>query len=649
MLAAPTVSDPEYDALLRELSSLETEHPELVTPESPTQRVGGKVADGFAKVKHVKPMMSLDNSYSADDLREFDRRVREGLRDDEIIAYVCEPKIDGASLEVAYRGGRLAFAATRGDGEVGEDVTANVRTIRGLPTMIDDRRDVTVRGEVLIHRKDFDAVNEQRVSAGEEPWMNPRNAAAGSLRLNDPALAAQRPLRVFFYDLVEPLFATQTAMLAGLAGLGLPTHRREHRVATLDEALAFIGRFDRERKQLAYETDGVVLKLDDFAQRDRLGMTARFPRWAIAYKFAPERATTTVVAIHCDVGRTGALTPVAELKSVILSGTTVTHASLHNVDWMAKMDVRVGDTVEVEKAGEIIPQVVAVQTASRPAVTEPWRAPAVCPICATGVKKEDGVAALRCPNVACPGRVQASLFYFTRRSGMDIEGIGWSLVEQLGRAGLVRDVADIFALRDRRAELVALERMGEKSVDNLLASIDEARTGRTLARLLTALGIPLVGEVAGTLVARRYRNLRALLDTPPDRLAEELGEIHGIGEKIADAVANYFRDEQQRGVLEKLLRLGVKAEEPAPPPRVEGPLTGSTFCVTGVLTQPREVIHERIRAAGGEVHETVKKGTTYLVAGAKVGAAKLETAKKRGTKVIDETMLEALMRGEAPT
>jgi DNA ligase (NAD+) len=644
VLDRPEVSDAEYDRIFRELRALEEAHPELVTPDSPTQRVGGAVSEAFAKVAHKHRMMSLDNAYTEGDLREFDRRVRENLRDGERVTYVCEPKIDGASLEIVYRDGRLALAATRGDGAVGEDVTANVRTIRALPLRIDDPRELTVRGEVLLYKRDFDDINEQRVAAGEEPFMNARNAAAGSLRQKDPQKTAERPLRVFCYDLVERYYETQVDMLEGLARLGLPTHGRHARAASVDEVLRFVERFDAERRLLPYETDGVVVKVDRFAQRDRLGATSRFPRWAIAYKFAPEQARTVVRAIGCDVGRTGALTPVAELDPVLLAGTTVSRASLHNLDYVANKDVRLGDTVLVEKAGEIIPQVVSVDLEARPAGTSPWPPPEVCPACGAAVRREEGVAALRCPNASCPGRLEAAVFYFTRRGAMDVDGLGRVLVEQLVRTGLVKDLADVFALPARRTELLGLERMGEKSVDNLIAAVEAARTGRTLAQLLTGLGIPLVGAVAARTIAERYRSVRALLDTPPEQVRSELAEIHGIGPKIAESVAAWLADPDGRALLEKLLRLGVKAEQPAPQAPVHGPLTGSSFCVTGVLSAPREQVHARIRAAGGEVHDTVKKGTTYLVAGEKVGASKLEAARKRGTQVIDEAALEALLR-----
>lgn len=646
VLDAPSISDTAYDAIFHELQALERAHPELVTSASPTQRVGGKPREGVTKIEHEHPMYSLDNAYDETALREFDRRVREGLdASDAAVRYVAEPKLDGASIEIVYRDGVLSTGATRGDGKVGEDVTTNVRTIRALPLRVDELRKLTLRGEVVIYKRDLDAINELRRARDEEPFANTRNAAAGSLRLMDARETATRPLRVFFYEVVERYWPSHRAALEALRALGLPSHGLHRVCADVDAVLTHISAFDKERKDLPYETDGVVVKVDQFVDRDRLGATSRFPRWAIAYKYQAERAMTTVRAITCDLGRTGALTPVADLDPVQLAGSTVSRASLHNVDYVADRDVRVGDTVVIEKAGEVIPQVVNVVADARPSGTEAWRAPTRCPVCDTPVVRAEDEAALRCPNPACPGRKKAGIFHFTRRGAMDVDRLGPSLIAQLVERGLVRDVSDIFGLRERRAELLGLERMAEKSVDNLLASIDTARTGRTLSRLLAGLGIPLVGTIAARVIAARYRTLRALLDTPPHALREALGEIHGIGPKIADSVAAFFADAAQRDVAEKLLTHGVVAEEPEEEiSAATGPLTGSSFCVTGTLSKPRGDIHALIRAHGGAVHDRVKEGTTYLVTGEKVGASKRTAAEKFGAKVIDEAGLMALVQ-----
>lgn len=646
VLDAPVISDRDYDALFSQLKALEQEHPELVHAGSPTQRVGEQAREGVSKVAHQHPMFSLDNTYSEAELREFDRRVREGLGD-ELPVYVAEPKLDGASLEVVYEHGRLQLGATRGDGRVGEDVTANVRAMPMVPLTIAEQRKLTMRGEVVIYKRDLAAINEKRIAADEEPFANPRNAASGALRMLDVRQSRERKLRVFFYELVERYFPSHHEALDGLAKLGLPTHAMQRVCANIDEVLAFIAELDGKRRSLPYETDGVVIKVDRFDQRELLGSTSRFPRWAIAYKYEAERAFTVVRAIETDLGRTGALTPVAILDAVPLSGTVVSRASLHNIDYVAEKDVRVGDTVSIEKAGEIIPQVIGVSLERRPEGTVPWSPPTHCPVCATPVKRGEDEAALRCPNPRCSGRVKAGIFYFTRRTAMDVDRLGWSLVEQLVDSGMLRDVADIFALPQRRAELLELPRMADKSVDNVIASIEEARTGRSFARLITGLGIPLVGNVAANAIAERFGDLHGLLAIEPSAVAEALSEIHGIGPKIADSLARYLADADNRAVLQKLVDLGVTSTKPAVVV-IDGPLSGMSFCVTGTLSEPREQVHAKIRAAGGTVHERVAKGTTYLVAGDKVGQSKLDAAEKRGTKVIREPDLLALLAGKAP-
>jgi DNA ligase (NAD+) len=642
VLDAPVIGDRQYDALFLELKQLERAHPELVHPGSPTQRIGERPREGARKVSHVQAMFSLDNTYNEAELREFDRRVRDGLGGDPV-TYVAEPKLDGASLEVVYEDGALRLGITRGDGKVGEDVTPNVRTIRSVPLVIAEKRSMTLRGEVVIYRRDLDRINQARAELGEEPFANPRNAASGWLRLLDPRQSAERPLRLFVYELCERYHDTHHESLATLARLGLPTHGLERTCGDLDQVFAYIEELDKKRHKLPYETDGVVIKVDSFTQREQLGVTSRFPRWAIAYKYEAERAFTRVLAIETDLGRTGALTPVAVLEPVPLSGTVVSRASLHNVDYVAEKDVRVGDMVRVEKAGEIIPQVLSVDLAQRPASATPWVAPTRCPACDSEVSRAEDAAALRCPNPHCKGRLKAGIFHFTRRTAMDVDRLGIALIEQLVDHGLLHDVADIFTLPTRREALMSLPRMAKKSLENLLVSIDEARTGRTLSRLLGGLGIPLVGSVAASVIAQRYRGLQTLLDLDPSRLREELGEIHGIGPKIADSMATFFADVRNREMLSRLIALGVRAEEPEPEAVVHGPLSGSSLCVTGVMSAPREQIHALIRGAGGEVHERVGKNTTYLVAGDKVGETKLEAARRRGTKILSEDGLRALI------
>ncbi len=641
VLDQPKVSDSEYDKLFSELKHLERQFPSLLTPNSPTQRVGTVPRSQLGKVAHVHPMFSLDNAYNDDDLMQFDRRVREGLASEEVV-YVAEPKLDGASVEVLFEHGVFKLALTRGDGKVGEDITQNMRTIRALPLSIAHTEKLTLRGEIMLYARDLKTINEARIAEGEEPFANPRNAAAGSVRLLDPQLTAQRPLRVFFYDAVETPHTSHADTLDWLAKLGLPTHRLHQRCQNLDDVHAFIRAFDKKRHHLPYETDGVVLKVDRLSDRTRLGFTSRFPRWAVAYKFAPEQAHTRLVKITCDVGRTGALTPVANLEPVLLAGTTVSNASLHNIDYITEKDIREGDFVIIEKAGEIIPQVVSVDLSKRDKHSKVWQAPTHCPVCHTPVERDEGVAALRCHNLSCPGRVEASILYFTSRGAMNIDHLGAALVELLIAQGFVRDVADIFILKNKRTQLIELPRMGEKSVDRLLASIDKSKTSRTFSQLITALGIPLVGNVAANSIAETYADIETLLAQDLERVRERLADVHGIGPKIAESVYGFLSRKESRALLKKLVEVGVRTKS-VEKKIVDGPLSGKSFCVTGTLSLPRETIHEKIRAAGGIVHTSVTKDTTYLVAGDKVGANKLDAARKKGVTIINETELNQLV------
>lgn len=661
VLDDPTVSDAAYDALYRELKDLEKDHPELVTPESPTQRVGGQPRGDLQKHERPIRMFSLDNVYGEQDLRDFDERVRKGLSDRDVPRYVAEPKLDGASLEVVYEishdagrkhhVARLALVTTRGDGKIGEVVTENVRTIRGLPLRFDVSREVaaklerlTLRGEVVIYRKDLDAVNVEREKAGEEPFANPRNAAAGSLRMLDPRVVAKRPLRILLYQLVEgsALHGTHTESLAWMAEVGLPTHRREVVCASLDELLAAIAAFDGARDGYPFETDGVVIKVDEYRQQDVLGETTKFPRWATAYKFAPERARTRVEKIDVQVGRTGALTPVAHLEPVPLAGTVVSRASLHNFDMVAKLDVRVGDLVEIEKAGEIIPQVVAVVHAERPEGTHATHVPTHCPECDTKVVRTGDEVALRCPNRLCPAVVRAALHYFARRFAMDIDHLGLVLVEQLVAKELVRDVADLYDLT--AAQVASLDRMGEKSAANVVAEIADSKS-RTFDRLICALGIPQIGQVAAKQLAAEVPSLEEAIRLGADGVAERASHIHGFGPAMIDAIRGWLGDPVNAALLAKLHARAVSRPFVVEHVAKSGPLVGASVCVTGVLTRKREAVHDDVRAAGGDVHDSVRAGTTFLVAGEKTGQSKLDAARKRGTRVIDEPTLERLLRG----
>lgn len=651
VLDDPVISDADFDVLMQSLRALEAAHPELVTPASPTQRVGGEVRPFITKVRREHRMFSLDNAYSAADMLEFHRRVTDGLRDGDVPSFCIEPKLDGASIEVIYEGGHLVQATTRGDGAEGEDITPNVRTIRGVPSRIPHQDKLTLRGEVLIFRKDLAALNIEREAAGLEIFANPRNAAAGAVRMMDPREVAKRPLRAIFYQAVEGAKTkpSHSETLVWLAELGLPTHLRQ-KVTPWDGVMDAIAAIDGARAAYPFETDGAVVKVDSFRHQDILGATSKFPKWAIAYKFPAERAITTVRSITIQVGRTGALTPVANMDPVELGGTTVSRASLHNADQIRELDVRVGDRVSIQKAGEIIPQVLAVEARSRPEGTAPFEMPKECPVCGTPVLsrvREEGKpeleATVRCPNRQCPAQVQGRILYFASRPAMAIDHLGESLVDQLVTKGLVKDVADLY---DLAAEQVAgLERMGKKSAENVVRSIQASRE-RTLDRLVGGLGIPQIGQVAGKQVAQAAGTLETLLAWSEAEVREHVGGIHGFGAKMVECVALFLKDEAERAVLKKLLEREVGRPQPREAVATEGPLLGKSFCVTGVLTRKREDVHTLLRAAGATIHDSVKKDTSYLVAGEKTGKTKLDQAKKYGAKVISEEEMDKLLAGE---
>jgi len=643
VLDDPEIDDIAYDSLYRELRELEAAHSDLASVDSPTQRVGAELRSDLRTVPHVAPMMSLDNTYSDADLNEFDRRVRGGLHDGTRVVYCVEPKLDGASVEILYRNGRLSSGATRGDGKSGEEILENLRTIKNLPLRIDYEGPLTLRAEVVIYRRDLTHLNELRESRGESPFANPRNAAAGSLRMLDPRVVAQRRLRVLIWQVLERDFApSHSKALERAAQLGLPTHRQHVLGDSLDEVRAAIAAIAELRKGYAYEIDGAVLKVDSYESQDILGNTAKFPRWAIAYKFGAERAETRLLDITVNVGRTGTLTPVASLDPVQLAGTTVSRASLHNQDHMDRIDVRVGDLVSVEKAGEIIPQVVGVDLSKRHPEAARFVLPTSCPSCQTPVVRVPGEAATRCPNPRCPAQVEGALVHYSRRYAMDIDHLGESLVHQLVETGLVRSLADLYTLTHE--QLLALDRLGNKSAENILVAIESSKR-RHFDRLVTGLGIDLIGQVAAVQLAERFRSLAQLTALSVDEVAQQAAEISGFGPKMVEALKSYLAAEEHRELLERLARLGVSQPQPEPLAAPDGPLWGKTFCVTGVLSRKREDVHADIRAAGGTVHDKIKKDTNYLVAGEKVGQTKLGAAKKSGATVLTESELGVLLLG----
>ncbi|RMH42609.1 MAG: NAD-dependent DNA ligase LigA, partial [Deltaproteobacteria bacterium] len=639
----PIISDAEYDALVRRVRDIERQHPDWVVPWSPTQRVGHEPASEFPKVVRDVPMLSLDNTYDEAELAAFDERVRKGLGPEARVEYVVEPKIDGLGVELVYVDGVLAVGATRGDGTTGEDVTANVKTIRDVPLRLRRPETITVRGEVYIARADFERLNAERIAAGEPPYKNARNTAAGSLKLLDPREVAARPLRCIVYEAVgvEDRLATHMETLALLADLGLPTSPENRLVRSFEQLVALVREWSKRYRDLPYAVDGLVIKVNDHRQRRALGATSKFPRWAIAYKFPPDQMTTRVVGLEVNVGRTGVVTPVALLEPVELSGTTVKRASVHNWDQVARLGIGTGARVLVEKAGEIIPQVVAVVEPAG----EPWRPPERCPSCGSRLVREEGAVALRCPNsLGCPAQVLAGIEHFAGRDQMNIDGLGEKVVRALYDSGLVRTVADLFALRAE--DVQKLDRFAETSANNLVAAIDRARREATLSRLLAALGIPHVGGVAARAIAARYRRLGDLLALADSgQLVDRLTEIDGVGEVTARSLDAFLRNAHNRAVLEQLIARGVDPVEPEQA-AASGPLAGKTFVITGTLSRPRAAIKRDIEAAGGRVAGAVSKSTDYLVAGANTGRTKLAAAAAHGVEVIDEARLDAMLRGD---
>ena len=625
----PEISDAEFDALMRELLALEAAHPELVTPDSPTQRVSGRPVDGFETVEHAEPMLSLDNAYTEDEMRAFDERVRKGLGGPATVAYVVELKIDGLSIALTYEDGRLTRGVTRGDGVRGEEVTSNARVIRAIPLRLQDAPSdrIDVRGEIYLPRVEFERVNRARAEAGEPVFANPRNAAAGTMRNLDPALVARRGLRAWVYQLVRRTptgdTATDPGMLEQLRGWGLPVEPHWQPCDDIDAVLRFCREWADQRASLAFDTDGVVVKVADHAARDALGATSKFPRWAMAFKFPAEQATTRLLRIEVNVGRTGAVTPFAVLEPVRLAGSTIRMATLHNEPEIARKDIRPGDVVLVEKGGDVIPKVVKPIVGRRAGGTQapqPFVMPTRCPECETRLERPANEVVWRCPNPVCPAKLRRSLQHFASCGAMNIEGLGESLVGQLVDAGLVKNVADLYHLDAPAVE--ALERMGQKSTANLLAEIARSKTN-ALWRLLFGLGIRHVGVGVAQVLARRFGTIDALMAAS----VAELEGVSDIGPVVAASVHGFFDDPQNRELLRALRVVGVTPPaEPAPPRRQ--PLAGKTFVLTGTLaSQSRDDTRQTIEALGGKVSSSVSKKTSYVISGADPGS-KLERARR---------------------
>jgi DNA ligase (NAD+) len=629
---APEISDAEYDRLFRELLELEDGYPELRTEDSPTQRVGGAPVDAFRKVRHRTPMLSLDNAFSAEEVAEFVRRVERVVAD--VDAYVCELKIDGLAMSLTYRDGQLVSGATRGNGVEGEDVTAQVRTVRAIPWKLGDvveklPAEFEVRGEVYLPKTNFAATNAELEEAGKPTYVNPRNAAAGAVRQLDPRMTAKRGLSAFMYAMDPPGPAqSQAEILDLLSRLGFRVNPNYEVVSSPDEILGFLDRWQERRHQLDYETDGVVIKVSRLDQQAELGAVSRSPRWAIAYKFPPEEKEAVVEDIRVQVGRTGAVTPVAWLSPTFVGGSTVRRATLHNEDEVARKDVRVGDTVILHKAGDVIPEIVRVVLEKRPKDAQPWQMPEVCPSCGGPLTREEGEVVRRCLNALCPAQRRERIGHFASRAGVNIEGLGPAIIDQLVEREFVRDSADIYRLS--KEQLLELDGFAEKSAENLLSSID-ARRVVPLARLTNALGIRHVGEHTAFALAARFGTLEALAEASED----ELINTEGIGKVVAEHVHQWFASDQGRELLRKLREVGVRTEE-SESAAAAGPWTGQTWVLTGTLEgMTRPEAEARIRALGGTPSSSVSRKTHTVVAGASAGS-KLEKAQRLDVRVLDE-------------
>ncbi len=641
VLDAPEITDVEYDALMRELTALEQAHPELLTPDSPTQRVGGKPREGFVKVPHSSPMLSLDNALNEQELRVFDTRVR-GLLPNESYQYVAELKLDGLSLAVHYEGGQMVRAITRGDGTVGEDVTENARTIRSIPLRVKPQEHFEVRGEVVLNRRAFERANEERDAQQLPRFANPRNAAAGALRVLDPRVTAARQLEYFAYFLLSEgraALPTHSAVLKELSHRGLKVHDGHRICEDIEALIEFCKHWEAQRDDLPFEIDGVVIKIDSVEQQNRLGWTAKAPRWAIAFKFAARQEKTLVEDIIVSVGRTGAVTPTAVLQPVGIGGVTVSRATLHNEDEIERLGVHIGDTVLVERAGDVIPKVVRVVQEGEH--RRPFRMPSNCPDCGGEIVRAEGEAASRCINTNCPARLKESLLHFAARGVMDIDGLGEVLADQMVDRGLIKNVADVYSLT--LDDLMKLERMGKKSAEKLLANIDASRK-KPLSRILNALGIPFVGERTAQILADHFGDLDKIIAATD----EELQQAEEVGPKVAHSIRQFFEQERNRDLVERLRAAGldftceVRRKEDQ-----QGKFSGVTFVLTGTLpTWTREEATALIEEQGGKVTGSVSKKTGYVVAGAEAGS-KLDKANALGVRVIDEAGLRELLEGNA--
>ncbi|MGD6969155.1 NAD-dependent DNA ligase LigA [Rossellomorea vietnamensis] len=643
VLDKPSVPDAEYDRVMNELIAIENEYPELRAPDSPTQRVGGNTLEAFEKVAHRTPMLSLGNAFNEEDLRDFDRKVRQAAGDD--YSYVCELKIDGLAVSLRYEDGLFMQGATRGDGTVGEDITANLKTIKSIPLRISEPLTMEVRGEAFMPKRSFEALNKAKEEREEEPFANPRNAAAGSLRQLDPRIAASRNLDIFLYaiaDVGETGVVSHSSGLDRLDEFGFKTNKERRKCSTIDEVIEYVEGWVERRPDLQYDIDGIVIKVDSLELQERLGTTAKSPRWAVAYKFPAEEVVTRLKDIELSVGRTGVVTPTAILEPVRVAGTTVQRASLHNEDLIREKDIKIGDYVVVKKAGDIIPEVVNVLEERRTGEEQDFRMPEECPECGSGLVRLEGEVALRCINPKCPAQIREGLIHFVSRNAMNIDGLGEKVISQLFQEGLIEDVADIYRLE--REQLLQLERMGEKSVDNLLNAIEASKTN-SLEKLLFGLGIRHVGAKAAKTLAQEFETIDTLMDASKD----ELTAINEIGDKMADAVVAYFEKEEAIELIGELKAAGVNTEYKGPKPvkaeEIDSYFAGKTVVLTGKIEQlGRNEAKQKIEELGGKVTGSVSKKTDLLIAGEDAGS-KLAKAQELEIEIWDEEkLLEELNR-----
>jgi len=636
VLDKPEISDAAYDKLYRELQELEKENPGLITPDSPTQRVGGSPLKSFKTVTHKTPLLSLGNAFSFEELEAFDKRVRDGL-DAKKVDYVCELKMDGLAVSLQYEKGRFVKGSTRGDGVTGEDITQNLKTIRSVPLSIEKKIDIEVRGEAYLPYDDFLKLNEERIADEEPKFANPRNAAAGSLRQLDPKVTAKRPLDIFFYHSPDATVKTQFELLHYLNDIGFKVNSHFKLCKGIEEVKKFITNWDAKRDDIDYEIDGIVVKVNDLADQKKLGSTAKDPRWAVAYKYAPMQAETLVEGILSSVGRTGIITPVAMLKAVNLRGVVVKRATLHNQDEVDRKDVRIGDHVIVQRAGEVIPEVVKVLKDKRTGKEKKYVIPKECPECGGKVVRDEGMAAHRCVNKSCPAQLMRAVGHFASRGAMDIEGIGEQLSVQLVESKLVKNIADIYSLT--KPELMKLERFAEKSASNIIEAIEGSKS-RPFEKLVYGLGIPHIGSRTAEILVEHFPTIEKLMSAS----VEQLSKVREIGPKIAESVHSFFKDEHNRALIEKLKKAGVRMKsEVRSIDKSKLPLYGKTFVITGTLSRPRGEFEAEIKKLGGKVSETVSKETDYLLLGTEPGS-KYQKAKELDVKILDEKDYQKLIK-----